>query len=306
MPHELRFLAIMSPNRPWPELLRRYRHIEALGFDLAGVPDHFTDWTGAPGPWFEGWTLLTAIAAHTSRVRLAMWVTQIPLRTPALLAHQALTVDHVSNGRLELGLGLGLTTDPSCEMMGLPNWSYKERAARFKEYVQIVDRLLSGETTTFQGQFYQVNGAVMDPRPVQRPRPPLVIAAMGPVMLKRAAEYADNWNSVGSAMDFDGQVAETRERCRLIDAHCATIGRDPASLRRSYVMLDMAARQRGGLIDYCESPEIFASRVRRLMALGISEIGITYPRRDEQLPVFEQIAAKVLPVLRAEHVPGII
>jgi alkanesulfonate monooxygenase SsuD/methylene tetrahydromethanopterin reductase-like flavin-dependent oxidoreductase (luciferase family) len=230
-----------------------------------------------------------------------MWVTQIPLRNPALLARQALTVDHISNGRLELGLGLGLTTDPSCDMMGLPNWGYPERADRFKEYVEIVDRLLSNEVTTYKGRFYQVNGAVMDPRPVQQPRPPIVIAAMGPTMLKRAAECADNWNSISFASSFDGQVAETRDRSRLIEEHCATIGRDPAELRRSYLMLDMDARQRGGLIDYYESTEIFADRVRRLIDLGISEFGIGYPRRNEQLPVFEKIVTEVIPTLKAKH-----
>jgi alkanesulfonate monooxygenase SsuD/methylene tetrahydromethanopterin reductase-like flavin-dependent oxidoreductase (luciferase family) len=79
---------------------------------------------------------LAALAAQTSRIRLATWVTQIPLRNPALLARQALTVDHISRGRLELGLGIGLTTDPSIPMMGLPNWGYPERVARFREYVE--------------------------------------------------------------------------------------------------------------------------------------------------------------------------
>lgn len=301
MPHGLRFLTMVPPNLGWPELLKRYQHLERLGFDLAGFADHFVDWTGAKGPWFECWTLLTAIAAHTSRIRLATWITQIPLRNPALLAHQAMTVDHISSGRLELGLGLGLPVDPSCDMMGLPNWDNRERAARFKEYVQIIDRLLSNETSTFEGQFYKVNAAVMDPRPVQGPRPPIVIAAMGPTMLKRAAEHADNWNSISFAPSFDAQLAETRDRIRRVDEHCVAIGRAPTSLRRSYLMLDIKARQTGGLVSYYQSKDIFADQVRQVLDLGISEIGLYYPRRDEQLPMFEKIATDVIPMLKAEY-----
>jgi len=304
MTHQLRFLAMMLPNLSWSELLLRYKHIEALGFDLAGVADHFVHWTGAPGPWFEAWSLLVAIAAKTTRVRLATWVTQIPLRNPALLARQALTVDHISNGRLELGLGLGLTTDPSCQMMGLPNWSSRERAARFKEYVEIVERLLSNEVTTYKGQFYQVNGAVINPRPVQRPRPPIVIAAMGPTMLKRAAEHADIWNSESHAGTFDAQLAETRRRIDLIDEHCEAIGRDPTSLRRSYLM-PVGALLSGGLFDYYESKEVFAAMMEQVIDLGISEIGLWYPARDEQLPMFERIAAEVIPALKAQHAASI-
>src|SRR5579859_4218532 len=142
MPHDLRFFTMILPNQPWPELLRRYRHLEELGFDIAAFADHFADWTGGKGIWFECFTLLTAVASRTSRIRLGAYVAQIPLRNPALLAHQALTIDHVSNGRLELGLGLGLPTDPSYAMMGLPNWSNRERVARFPEYVHLVDQLL--------------------------------------------------------------------------------------------------------------------------------------------------------------------
>ncbi len=301
MPRELRFMTMILPNLEWAELLRRCRYLEGLGFDIVGFADHFVDWTGAVGPWFECWTMLTAIAAGTQRIRLSSCVTQIPLRNPALLAHQALTVDHISNGRLELGLGLGLTNDPSYGMMGLPNWGYPERAARLKEYVQILDKLLSDGTATYDGKYYQLKNAVMQPRPVQRPRPPIVIAAMGPAMLKRAAELADNWNSISFAANFEAQITETRERIRTVDAHCAVIGRDPRTLRRSYLMLDVQARHTGGLISYYQSKEIFADQVRQVIDLGISEIGLYYPRHDEQLPMFETIAAEVIPMLKAEY-----
>lgn len=301
MPHELRFFTMILPDQPWPELLRRYRTIEELGFDLAGVADHFVDWTGTSGPWFECWTLLTAIAAHTSRIKLAAYVAQIPLRNPALLAHQTLTADHISNGRLELGLGLGLTTDPSYVMMGLPNWSNRERTARFKEYVELIDQLLTNDVTTYKGQFYQADRAVMNPRPVQLPRPPIIIAAMGPTMLKRAVEHADTWNSISFADTFDAQLAETRDRIRLVDEHCAAIGRDPTSLRRSYLMLDIQARRSGGPVNYYQSKEAFTDMVRRLIDLGISEIGLYYPRHDEEMPMFAKIATEAIPMLKAQH-----
>ena len=305
MINQLRFQVLTLPNVSWSELLGRYKYIEELGFDLAGAADHFVDWSNPPSPWFESWTLLAAVARETTNVRLTTCVTQIPLRNPAMLARQALTVDHISNGRLELGLGVGLTTDPSYDIMGIPNWSAKERVARFKEYVEIVDQLLSNEVTTYKGRFYEVNDAVMNPRPVQQPRPPIMIAALGPRMLKYAARYADIWNSLSFASAFETQLEETRGRIRLIDEHCAAIGRDPTSLRRSYLMFDAGARTSGGLIKFYESEEVFADMVQRVIDLGISEIGLYYPTREEQLPMFKRIAREVIPELRTIHDAGV-
>ena len=298
MAHELRFQVLTIPNTTWDALLRRYQTIEDLGFDLAGMADHFVDWTNPPSPWFELWTHAAAVAAKTTRVRLSTCVAQIPLRNPAMFARQALTVEHISNGRLELGLGLGLTTDPSYDMMGVPNWGNKERVQRFVEYVEIVDRLLTNEVTSYKGKFYEVNEAVMNPRPLQKPRPPIMIAAMGPVMLKNAARYADIWNSISFAENFDDQMVETRDRIARIDEHCAAIGRDPGTLRRSYLMFDAKARPSGGLIKYYESESIFADMVERVLELGMTDIGMYYPLREEQFPMFERIATEVIPQLR--------
>ena len=298
MNHRLRFQALILPNLPWTELLGRFKRVEELGFDLAVTGDHFVDWSNPPSPWFELWTLLAAVSESTSRIRIAPCVAQIPLRNPAMFARQALTVDHISNGRLEVGLGLGLPMDPSYEMMGIPNWSNKERAARFKEYVEIVDQLLSSEITTYKGQYYEVNGAVMNPRPLQEPRPPITIAALGPVMLKHAAQYADTWNTMSFADDFEQQLEETGTRIARVTEHCSAIGRDPDSLRFSYNMFDASARSSGGRIKYYESPEVFVDMVQRLVDLGISEFGLYYPMVEKQLPVFERIAQEVFPELK--------
>jgi alkanesulfonate monooxygenase SsuD/methylene tetrahydromethanopterin reductase-like flavin-dependent oxidoreductase (luciferase family) len=298
MVHELRFQVVVLPNTDWDALLARFLAVEELGFDLVGLVDHFVDWTNPPSPWFDLWTQAAAIAANTSRIRLCACVAQIPLRNPAMLARQALSVDHISNGRLELGLGLGLPIDPSYAMMGIPNWSNKERVARFEEYVEIVDGLLTNEVTSYKGKFYQIDEAVMNPRPVQKPRPPIMIAAMGPVMLKKAARYADIWNSLSFVEDFDDQMKETRHRIEQVDAHCAALGRDRGALRRSYLMFDAKARPSGGKIRYYESEAIFTDMVERIMELGITDIGMYYPLQEEQLPMFERIATNVIPKLR--------
>jgi alkanesulfonate monooxygenase SsuD/methylene tetrahydromethanopterin reductase-like flavin-dependent oxidoreductase (luciferase family) len=296
---QLRFSVLVLPNVTWPELLRRCRHVEELGFDSIGLADHLTDWAGGKGPWFELWTQLAAVAQATTRIRLATLVAQIPLRNPALFALQALTADHVSGGRLDVGLGIGLEIDPSYRMMGIENWSAKERVARFGEYVEIVDKLLSQEETSFQGRFYKTDAAALRPRPVQSPRPPIIVAAMGPLMLKHAARHADIWNSISFAKTFEAQLDETRQRVKDVDARCAAIGRDPASLRRSYLMFDPTARSSGGVITYYESEETCRQMVELVIALGITDIGFYYPMLESQVPMFERIARNLLPALKS-------
>lgn len=292
---------LVPPNVPWNEFLRRCREVEELGFDVIGVADHLVDWTGRKGPWFELWAVISAIAMATTRVRLATLVAQIPLRNPALFALQALTADHISSGRLEVGLGIGLEIDPSYRMMGIENWTAKDRVARFPEYVEIVERLLSQPETTYNGHYYKVNAAELSPRPIQSPRPPIMIGAMGSLMLRHAAKYADIWNSLSFAKTFEAQMEETRQRVAVIDRHCAAIGRDPASLRRSYLMFDPIARSSGGVIKYYESEEIFSRMTQPVIDLGMSDIALYYPSVEQQKPMFERIARNVLPALKAAH-----
>jgi alkanesulfonate monooxygenase SsuD/methylene tetrahydromethanopterin reductase-like flavin-dependent oxidoreductase (luciferase family) len=301
MNHPLRFHVLLLPNTGWAEMKSRAVRLEELGFEAIALADHFVDWTNPAVPWFEAWTSLAAIAEATRTIRLTTNVTQIPLRNPAMLARKVLTLDHVSNGRIELGLGTGLTIDPSYAMTGLPNWDARERVDRFAEYVELAGQLLSQEVTTYAGRYYQVEGAVMNPRPVQSPRPPILVAALGPRMMRITARYADLWNSLSFLPSFDEQIAETRERCEAIDGYCAEIGRDPSTLRRSYLMFDTQARSKGGAISYYESVERFAEQVGSVIALGISDVGLYYPLDPAQLPTFERIATEVLPGLRAAH-----
>lgn len=291
----------MIPSVPWPEYLDRFLRVEALGFDVAALPDHFCDWANPPNPWLEAWTSLAAVAARTSTLRLTTCVSQIPLRSPAILANQAVTADQVSGGRVELGLGTGLTIDPSYDMAGLPNWTNGERVARFGEYIELVGKLLAGGVTTYEGKYYTAKGAVMNPGSVQQPRLPMMVAALGPQMMHHAARHADIWNTMSFAADLEEQMAELTDRCTAMDEICADVGRDPATLRRSYTMFDATARAGGGVIRYYESDDLFVDMVRRATALGVTEISLYYPALEAQLPAFERIAKDVIPELRREH-----
>jgi alkanesulfonate monooxygenase SsuD/methylene tetrahydromethanopterin reductase-like flavin-dependent oxidoreductase (luciferase family) len=191
--------------------------------------------------------------------------------------------------------------DPAYEMMGIPNWRPRERVARFKEYVEIVDQLLSNNVTTYTGRYYKVKGAVMNPPPVQKPRPPITVAAWKPQMMRYAARYADTWNTISSAATFEEQLDEIRDRNQLVDEYCQDIGREPSSLRRSIMLSDSEARARGGFINYYESVDVFVEMVEKFIEIGVSEFVIHYPYREEQLPMFERIAREAIPELKERY-----
>jgi alkanesulfonate monooxygenase SsuD/methylene tetrahydromethanopterin reductase-like flavin-dependent oxidoreductase (luciferase family) len=291
---ELRFGIITVQNLTWEKEVERWHFIESLGFDSVWVADHFVDPYEPSSPWFEGWTLLAALASQTNRIRVGTLVTSIPLRNPAMLARQMLTVDHISNGRLELGLGAGVSWDPAYSMIGLENWTAQERVARFREVVEIVDLCLRNRVATYEGQHYQLRGAVMIPPPIQQPRPPLTIGAVSPLMLKIAARYADTWNSVPGewCTPPDDMLEHTRRRNKLLDGYCKEIGRDPQNLRRSLLVFGSEAETVFSSIDS------FTEVVRRYRNVGITEFIFYYPFKHEQIPVFKQIAREVIPKLR--------
>jgi alkanesulfonate monooxygenase SsuD/methylene tetrahydromethanopterin reductase-like flavin-dependent oxidoreductase (luciferase family) len=224
--HQPRFGALVLPNEPWGDLEARWRRLEGAGLDTLWSCDHFTNPHRPGQPWFEGWSTLVGMAAVTTRVRIGLLVGAIVSRPPTLFAKQAQAVDHASGGRLEVGLGAGgAPTDQP--MWGVDPWSPAERADRFAEYVELVDRLLRSETVTHAGRWYATEGAEMAPGTVQRPRPPIVLAAHGPKTLATAAAFADTWNTFGPSLE------DARRSAQALDAACDAIGRDPATIRRS-------------------------------------------------------------------------
>jgi alkanesulfonate monooxygenase SsuD/methylene tetrahydromethanopterin reductase-like flavin-dependent oxidoreductase (luciferase family) len=300
MSSPLRFHVLTLPGRPWGEFREQVLRVEELGFDVAAIPDHFVDWANAPAPWLECWTLMAAVAAETSTVRLATNVAQIPLRHPGILAHHAVTVDQISGGRVEVGIGTGLRIDPGTEMLGLPNWSNGERVARFGEYIELLGLLLSQDVTDYEGEYYSAAGAVMNPTSTQQPRIPIIAAALGPKMLAHAARHADIWNTMSFDADFDAQLAELADRAASVDAHCEAAGRDPATLRRSANLFDAEARASGGRLRYYDDEDLFVRLVRGLVERGFTDVGLYSPIVADQEATFERLARTVIPELRAE------
>jgi alkanesulfonate monooxygenase SsuD/methylene tetrahydromethanopterin reductase-like flavin-dependent oxidoreductase (luciferase family) len=281
----MRFGIVTDQNLPWPANVERWQRFEALGFDSAWDCDHFIQPSRPTGPYFEAWTLLAGLAAVTTRIRIGVLVSSNTFRHPSLLAKEALTVDHISNGRLDVGLGAGWY-QPEHPMFGLDFPSPAELVSRYREAVEIVDGLLRNDTTSYQGQFYQLHEATMRPRPVQQPRPPLVLAAHKPKMLRIVAEYADTWNSFGT-------VDEMRQRNAILDEHCAAIGRDPQAIVRSlYGWATMMPS------DPWQSVDAFQDMIGRYAEAGVNEFLIDQPR-PEQEAILERVAAEVVPSLRS-------
>lgn len=295
MSTELRFGVLTSPSVRWEQMVERWQTIEALGFDSVWLPDHFVDLRQPRTPRFEAWTLLPALATQTTRIRIGTLVSAIPFRNPAFLARQALTVDHLSQGRLELGLGTGASgeIDASYAMTGIDDWSLPERVARFQEVVEIVDQLLCNEVSSYQGQYYRLQDTAMQPRPVQEPRPPITIAAHGPKMLKIAARHADSWSSMGGFnLSPEELLAVTCQRNETLDEYCAEAGRDRSTLRRSLLLWPPIREM------VYQSVDAFTDIVGPYIEGGINEFVLAYPSKDEQLPIFERIASEGIPKLR--------
>ncbi|MGY5879610.1 MAG: LLM class flavin-dependent oxidoreductase [Candidatus Thorarchaeota archaeon] len=294
---ELRFGAVILQDFPYPELVKLWQKFESLGFDSTWIADHFVNYAHPDSPWLDGWSTLAGLAASTSRIRIGTLVTSIPFRHPAVLARQAMTVDHISNGRLEIGIGAGApgSIDPSYTMTGIDDWPTKERTERLKEQVEIVDTLLSNIKSSYEGKYYQLKDAIMAPGPVQKPRPPIVVAAHLKASLRIAAEHADTWVSFGA--DFGAPteivVENTQKRIAYLDKYCEKIGRDPGSLRRSLLLFGAEANTAFASEDH------FIEIVERYTAMGINELVFFYPFfAPDQIPMFEKIAEETIPTLR--------
>ena len=259
----------------WSDILAMATVAEAIGMDAVWVSDHLgfgdpdAEWHGA----WESWTLLSALAASTSRVRLGTYVTAAPLRNPALLAKMAETLDEVSGGRAVLGLGAGWN-EPEYRAFGVP---FDHRFDRFEDALRIVTSLLRTGRADHDGTYAQARGARLEPR---GPRPsglPVMVGAAGPRMLRLAAELADEWNAGMRTPE------ELRPLLSAVDEACAAAGRDPRTLARSAEVLvgtvvDDAAGAAGARPPEERAlrgtPESVAAALRRYADLGMSHLQV--------------------------------
>jgi F420-dependent oxidoreductase-like protein len=221
---------VSQHQQTWDELRSRVRFAEEAGFESAWVFDHFKPLYADPnGPCMEGWTLLAALAASTRRIRLGALVTGVTYRHPSVLAAEAVTVDHVSDGRLELGIGAAWF-EGEHDQLGIAFPSTRERTRRLEEALNILKLLMTQDGASFKGRHYELSGAIYNPKPVQKPHPPIWVGASGErVTIPIAARHADVWHTFGS-------VDTLKRRARILDEAAEKAGRDPATITRSTML----------------------------------------------------------------------
>ena len=283
---------------PWPTLVERARRAESLGFDVFWVADHFVNPYAPRAPWYEGWTALAGLAASVERIRIGTLVTSNTLRNPALLARMAMTVDHISGGRLELGIGPG-GAPLDYSMLGLPTWPPRERVDRLDETLRVLIPLLEGGTAHHDGRYLRIDEAVVAPLPIQQPRPPITIGALGPRAIEVAARHGDAWNTYGVSagrsatgrLSHREALAATARRVALLDAACDDIGRERASIRRTYLSFR-------GVLEPIGSPAEFRAMVDDFRSLGFTQLSLYWPGTRDEEAALEAVAREVLPALR--------
>src|SRR5947208_10321677 len=234
----MRFAIKTSPqNTTWPAMLDVWRAADDIEvFESGWTFDHFYPIFSDPdGPCMEGWTTLTALAQATRRLRVGVLVTGNVYRHPAVLANMAATLDVISGGRLELGIGAGWNEE-ECSAYGIDLPPLRERFDRFDEACEVIVSLLSNETTDFAGRHYRLTAARCEPKPVQRPHPPICIGGGGEQRTLRAvARWAQHWNIPGGGPEV------FKHKRDVLHRHCADIGRDPSEITTStHLRLDPA------------------------------------------------------------------
>jgi alkanesulfonate monooxygenase SsuD/methylene tetrahydromethanopterin reductase-like flavin-dependent oxidoreductase (luciferase family) len=276
----------------WQELVERFTLADELGFDHAWLVDHLMP-TDPPHDRdiFEAWTALAGLAASTRRIGLGVLVTSNTFRHPSVLAKQAVTVDHISGGRLILGIGIGWYSEEH-RRFGVEMPAAPVRVERLLEAVEIIEALQRGTAATYHGEHFRIDGAHALPRPIQRPRIPILMAAHRPRMLELAAQHADIWDTFptleGTATE--GVSSDLVARVEAFEAACRRAGRDPRSVRRSMWVGPEPLTGEDAYVEFV--------RVHR--SIGFTDLMTGLPGREHWETV-RRIAHDVIPRLRTQE-----
>ena len=226
----MRFSFWPTPSLAYADTLKLAQHAAATGWDGLWLADHFMpNAENTDVPWPEAWTTLAALASQVERIRLGTLVTGNTYRHPAVLAKMAATIDHISQGRLVLGLGSGWQENEHSQY-GIEFGTFGERLAKLDEACQLIKALFAETQVSFDGKYYQLTDATLEPKPLQKPLPLLIGGGGEKVTLKITAKYADEWN-------VWGEPPLLRHKMAILDDHCNNVGRDPADIQRSAVAL---------------------------------------------------------------------
>ncbi len=263
--------AKIAPTFDYPVLQEFWVRADELGFHSVANYDHFYGLVDHANPTLEGWTSLAAMAVVVRRARVSCLVSGVTYRNPAILAKMAVTVDHISGGRLDFGLGAGWH-DAEHRGYGIEFPGAGTRVDMLDEALTIIRRLWTEESVSVKGRFYTLDDALCEPKPLQRPHPPIVIGGEKPKMLRVIARHADEWN-----VPSHGDVAAWAETSLRLDDACAEVGRNPAEIRRS-VQLFIQPAQKGQLDEQL-------ARLPELASLGCQHAVLSFyqPPTAEQL-----------------------
>src|SRR5512139_520095 len=290
----MRLGVVVLPEQRWREAAARWRRLDDWGYHSAWTYDHLAWRSLADGPWFATVTTLAAAALTTSRIRLGTFVASPNFRHPVPFAKELMSLDDLADGRLTLGVGAG-GTGVDASVLGQPELGPGERVGRFAEFVDLLDRLLTSPSTTYDGQWYRAVDARMVPGCVQRPRVPFVVAANGPRAMTVVARHGQGWVTTGVTPPEDGEErwwAGLAGAAARLDEVFTAEGRDPGDLQR---LLSVDASGAFGL----SSVEHLHDVLGRAEALGFDEVVVHWPRRDGVYAgdesLLETVAAEVLP-----------
>lgn len=295
----MRFSFWPAPSQPYTDVLELAQHVEKTGWDGLWYADHFmpnAEDTSAPHQ--EAWTTLSAIGAVVPRIRIGTLVIGNTYRHPAVLAKMAATLDHITNGRVVLGIGSGWQENEHIAY-GIPFYTVAERLRRLDEACHVIRSLFTHASSDFDGEYYQLKQAALEPKPVQKPLPLLIGGGGEKVTLKITAKYADEWN-------VWGDVARLREKMAILDAHCADIDRNPAEIKRTAVALLFMSEDKAYLEKMraanIQQPAIIGTPaevkdiVAQYQAIGVDELIVpdfTLGPREQKLETLDTFITRV-------------